>query len=256
VRTCQPTLYWKNAAAQGLAFTLDPRLLYRGTGASVLNEMVQMSVQLVLTRMFQRIWEHRRTEERSAAELLTTSCSGGITASFAASPIELAMIQQQRNGGSFIAACSHIVGRYGLGSQGLMRGLGPTMLRDGVYVAGLLGLTPVLQARLVDQYGCSQAGATLGASLVGGSLCALASHPADMIKTCMQGDLQRLRFTSPLASLRLLLREGGIRRMYRGCVSRTINITATIYIVNECMRRCVTQYPVSKYYVLLFAAFL
>ncbi len=32
----QPTLYWKNAKAQGLPFTLNPRILYRGTSASVI----------------------------------------------------------------------------------------------------------------------------------------------------------------------------------------------------------------------------
>ncbi len=41
----QPTLYWKNAAAQRLPFTLDPRLLYRGTGASIANEMQMMVMQ-------------------------------------------------------------------------------------------------------------------------------------------------------------------------------------------------------------------
>jgi hypothetical protein len=31
----QPTIYWKNAAQQGLAFTLNPKLLYRGIGAAL-----------------------------------------------------------------------------------------------------------------------------------------------------------------------------------------------------------------------------
>jgi hypothetical protein len=31
----QPTIYWKNAAQQGLPFTLKPSLLYRGIGAAL-----------------------------------------------------------------------------------------------------------------------------------------------------------------------------------------------------------------------------
>ena len=38
----QPTLYWKNARAQGLPFTLNPRIMYRGTFTSILNEMQMM----------------------------------------------------------------------------------------------------------------------------------------------------------------------------------------------------------------------
>ena len=38
----QPTLYWKNARAQGLPFTMNPRVVYRGTFTSILNEMQMM----------------------------------------------------------------------------------------------------------------------------------------------------------------------------------------------------------------------
>ena len=31
----QPTIYWKNAAQQGLPFTLKPSLFYRGLGAAL-----------------------------------------------------------------------------------------------------------------------------------------------------------------------------------------------------------------------------
>ena len=41
----QPTIYWKNAAQQGLPFTLNPRILFRGLGASLANEMGQMGFQ-------------------------------------------------------------------------------------------------------------------------------------------------------------------------------------------------------------------
>ena len=38
----QPTLYWKNAKALSLPFTLNPKLIYRGTAASIFNEMQMM----------------------------------------------------------------------------------------------------------------------------------------------------------------------------------------------------------------------
>ena len=44
----QPTLYWKNAKIQRMPFTMNPRIIYRGTGASILNEMQVSELQSVL----------------------------------------------------------------------------------------------------------------------------------------------------------------------------------------------------------------
>ena len=166
---------------------------------------------------------------------MITSTAGGSTTALLVAPIELVMIQQQLHGGSF----AHQVYRIGsqFGAAGIMRGLGPTMVRDGVYVAGLLGITPVVQELLMRRYDMSANQASFSASMVGGLACSLASHPADIVKTCMQGDLKRTKFVSPLQTIVSLWSEGGLRRVYRGCIARCLNITATIYIANECVLR-------------------
>ena len=51
----QPTLYWKNTRAQNLPLTINPRIIYRGTSAAILNEMQMMGVQFGLTGFFQRM---------------------------------------------------------------------------------------------------------------------------------------------------------------------------------------------------------
>lgn len=236
----QPTLYWKNAAAQKLPFTLDPRLLYRGTAASVLNETqvlyfvsissraslhftslrscIQMMVmQFAFTRMFQRLWG-QSAGQASAAQLLVTATAGGCASAFLSAPIELVMIQQQRFGRSFPHTLASVVRTHGLGSAGLMRGLGPTVARDGVYVNGLLGITPVVQ-RLLLKRGASRNSASVGGSLVGGAICSLASHPSDMVKTCMQGDLtQVMSCTLLLSHLPMLVCRHATEQLYRLCV--------------------------------------
>lgn len=58
VMVLQPTLYWKNAAQQGLCdmrFTIDPKVVYRGLGASLLSEMGSMGLQFYLTGFIKRI---------------------------------------------------------------------------------------------------------------------------------------------------------------------------------------------------------
>lgn len=251
----QPTLYWKNARAQGLPFTMDPRIVYRGTAASIFNECLMLSVQFGMTSVFQKQQDsplpqssasssHPSTKSStslsnspsstsSALKDLTAAALGGLATSLITSPVELVMIQQQMFGGSIFGVPMAIIKKYGLASNGMSRGLSCCMARDAIYVAGMLGVTPILQTYLKEN-GSSENVATLGASMIGGVIAAIPSHPFDVIKTCMQGDLKGERFTSSTGTLRYLLNEGGIKRVFSGCMWRTINITATVYIANLC----------------------
>ena len=116
-----------------------------------------------------------------------------------------------------------------------MRGYEAGMIREGIYVVGMLGITPALQRVFVEEYGLSRPVAGFYASAAGGVMAALPSHPFDIIKTCQQGDLTQQQYRSALHTARRLYLEGGWRRFFHGCFWRTINITATVYIVNECM---------------------
>ena len=109
--------------------------------------------------------------------------------------------------------------------------------QDSVYVGGMLGITPVLQAQLQDRCGVSAAVAGLWASAIGGVAGGVLSHPFDVVKTCMQGDLERKSYGTVPETVRSLLAEGGPARLLHGCTWRTINITATVYIANECCCR-------------------
>jgi len=146
------------------------------------------------------------------------------------------MIQQQRFGGSLAGTVSSVVRQQGLLGGGMMRGLTAAACRDSIYVAGMLGLTPTLQRHL-EQQQVPTAEASLYASLVGGVVAALPSHPFDCAKTCMQGDLQQAKYKSFSKTVAAIWAEGGIRRLFSGCMWRTINITATVYIANECRNR-------------------
>ena len=232
----QPTVYWKNAKALNLPFSLNPMIVYRGTVASLFNECQMMGLQFGFTGFYQRLLMDRSTK-RSNAKTQEIMCSslGGFTAAFFASPVELVMIQQQINGGSSIGTLIAAL----KGNQ-IFRGLTPALARDAIYVTGMLGVTPILQTYLVEEKQFSMSAAGFYASIAGGILAALPSHPFDMMKTCMQAksfqtpieDILTLRQTATQ-----LWKEGGIRRIYAGAAWRTFNVTATIYIANECRVR-------------------
>ncbi len=119
----QPTLYWKNAKAQNLPFTLNPKLLYRGTAASIFNECQMMGLQFGLTGFFQKVFKSGESVKLTRTQEFSGAACGGIFTALFASPMELIMIQQQKNGGSFFATPKNIVKNHGFLQKGFLRGL-------------------------------------------------------------------------------------------------------------------------------------
>jgi len=72
----------------------------------------------------------------------------------------------------------------------------------------MLGITPILQKHLESEYSLNKTAAGFGASLVGGASCAVLSCPTDVIKTCMQGDLERKKYGSLTSTIRTISKQG------------------------------------------------
>jgi solute carrier family 25 carnitine/acylcarnitine transporter 20/29 len=231
----QPTLYWKNARAMKLPFTINPRIIYRGTAASMFNEIQMMGLQFGITGFFQKLFtSSSENRQMSHFQGFFSATLGGMISACATSPIELVMIQQQRYGGTFIGTPVRVIRDHGILKTGMMRGVLPAILRDSIYVSGLLGFTPIFQDLLIRDYGMSNINASMCASMIGGMLASIPSHPFDICKTCMQGDMGQSVYKGLISTFKALWSEGGLRRMYNGCMWRTINITATVFIANEC----------------------
>eukprot|EP01084_Bolivina_argentea_P110579 197408_1 len=151
------------------------------------------------------------------------------------------MIQQQRFGGNVIGTPLHIMRETGV--FGMLRGVLPSITREGIFTCGYLGVTPLLERRVsqmdafnglpkpVVQFVCS-----MSAGLVASGL----SHPADTIKTCMQGDIEQKTYTRALAGLRLIVARDGIAGLYRGYWWRYLRMGMIFFIFN------VTMHPVSR----------
>ena len=147
--------------------------------------------------------------------MASTIFAGVLSAHFAG-PVEVIMIQQQRFGGSMPGTVRRVVSDFGLGSRGLFRGLSMTMIREAVFTAGMLGVTPLTQEYLQESHGLSQLEAGMAASVVGGVFAALPSQPADVVKTCMQGDLERKTYTSARSTFKTVVKR--VRDFLAHCV--------------------------------------
>ena len=239
----QPTLYAKNARAQGLPMSFSPRVLYRGSAINIFNEQCCMGVQFATTAILTSVFsKHRGALGDQDAHEIVSAIGGGALSAIFASPLELIMIQQQKDGGSIFATIRRTV----VATRGpsiLFRGFPVTVARDSIYVGSMLGLTPTLQRKL-ENVGLSASTASLYASIIGGMIAAVPSHPFDVVKTCLQGDLKQNKFPTVNVTFKSLMREGGAKRLFNGGVWRTMNIVGTVYIVNE-VQNIVNRY-VSK----------
>lgn len=98
-------------------------------------------LQFPLTGMVTNVITGGEERKMTGAETIGAAFAGGWLSGFACGPMELVMIQQQRFGGSIVAAPARIVGTFGVLSLG--RGTTMSCGREGMYTAGVLGMCPV-----------------------------------------------------------------------------------------------------------------
>ena len=224
----QPLKCWKNAAQVGRPLPLDPRVVYIGVGTSWIKEVGELGLQFGCTGMFKRLAGGVSAPE--VAEVSGAIAGGVVTAPFC-SVLELVLLQQQRaRGGTTWSTLQSICRIHGFGTRGMLRGVVPSMVRDGIYVGGMLGATPMLRSALASWLDIPDAAASLPASLVVGTAAGVVSHPLDTIKTRMAGgDLGRSSPAAqgPLRALvffRRLVRSAKGVTLMNGVSARTADI--------------------------------
>jgi len=229
----QPILYWKNAVQQRLPFTLDPRLLYRGLTASVTNMAVLTSLQFISTgKIAAFITKGDTSRKLKPAEQISAAFLGGAFSGVACGPIELVMIQQQRHGGNLLRTPFRIVSTFG--PLAVFRGLTTSIGREALFTMGYLGIAPVLNEHMRERFPSVN-------SVVLQFLCACTaafpaafiSHPLDTIKTCMQGDIERVLYSTFMASWSQVYTQGGARRFYNGFGFRYGRMCLAVLILNK-----------------------
>ncbi|KAL3920385.1 MAG: hypothetical protein SGPRY_005270 [Prymnesium sp.] len=176
----QSTNYWKNASQQGLPFTLNPAVLYRGYIANTLNNGFCVMSQFYLNgEQPTLLWPSSHSfriasglsglvkkallgdanRELTDPEKIVAGISSGALSGIVSTqppgawrtsqlkgvvcgPMELVMIQQQRKGTHLLETTWNMIKA---GPFTFFRGTGAMMAREGVYAGGFLGLMPVMR---------------------------------------------------------------------------------------------------------------
>ncbi len=109
-----------------------------------------------------------------------------------------------------------------------------TLGRESLFTLAMLGITPKIQSTLVESSGIDKHSALAAGALVGSFFAATLTHPMDTIKTCMQGDLGREKYTNVLGTGSKLASEYGVARgLFKGLIFRITLITTTFFLVNQ-----------------------
>eukprot|EP00930_Biecheleria_cincta_P096284 TRINITY_DN88154_c0_g1_i1.p1 TRINITY_DN88154_c0_g1~~TRINITY_DN88154_c0_g1_i1.p1 ORF type:complete len:308 (+),score=43.71 TRINITY_DN88154_c0_g1_i1:62-985(+) len=225
-----PFLSWKNAVQQGLAVSLNPAVVYRGLPMGLVNFGGTTAVQFGLTGFFQKLLFSSSNMTGHTVQL-SGAFLGGLVSGIPCSIWELCMIQQQRHGGSMLGTPARFVREYGITT--LTRGFTMTMGRESMFTLSMLGVTPMIQGKLVETSGLEKNTALAVGALTGASLAGTITHPMDTIKTCMQGDLERIKYTNVLSSGRSLISEYGlVQGLFKGLHFRIGLISTSFFLVN------------------------
>lgn len=217
VSLLQSCNYWKNAQQQGLPFTLNPAVLYRGYFANVTNNAFCIASQFYLNGVYLKMVTGGRTRSLSDLEKIGGGVFAGALSGVVCSPIELVMIQQQRRGGSLLGTTGEMMRG---GARMFFRGTLAMSAREGIYAGGFLGFMPVtrqyIQNKYPDSIGKTEDSARFAAALIAGPLVGMASHPPDTLKTCMQGDVEQVTYKGYSQTLRHVVQQRGVLALWSG----------------------------------------
>jgi len=218
VAVLQPLNYFKNMVQQGVPIQKSPLIWYRGVFSNVTNmgscTMIQFSIGGAAKKSI------LGTESRSlyAYEEMGAGVFAGVLSAFVGSPLELVMIQQQRKGGSTGSTIKSIANPATIG-----RGFVGAAVREGLWTCGYLSIPPIVRRQLREHYPekfDSDAKARVPASLSGALFACYLTHPFDTMKTCMQGDIEKIKFKSLSHTARTVYGESGVPGFYRGATFR------------------------------------
>lgn len=122
---------WRGATPMTLVIPIQNSLLFAGYGAGERwAKSLEADARSKETRSMDEPQSNAPSTFGGLAPVFAGGCAGGVLQSFAVSPVELVKIKQQSAGGAISVAARDIAAR--LGSGVMWRGLGATLLRDGI----------------------------------------------------------------------------------------------------------------------------
>jgi len=239
VKICiaMPLLTWKFKMQAGAALPTTMAEWYRGLPVQALAVMPIAALQMVANGAFAKLisrtplWSDTLRRPLTPIERMAAALGAGVLSAIIYTPVDLLTLQQQQLGTGLFGAAAFILQH--CGPLGFLRGAGSMAVREGIFVLGMLGFTPIIAewlSRRFERLRSNAVASTLLASVSAGVVSALLTHPMDTIKTQVQVDLFGETYTNMLTTTVLLVKQFGWGYLFLGAVPRTLMICLTFFI--------------------------
>jgi len=236
----QPLIYFKNTLQrktlqEGTPLRgepiewLRPRVWYRGFGMNVAAMGPTTAFQTATDAGLQSVMPGTGTPTMVSRAFLA-----GVASATLCAPIDLVILDQQKNNGSVPETFRRLVGEAGW--RVLVRGWSATALREGPWSAAYLVGYPIAQKVIknqIDNPVAANVGAYVGAGALTGSAVAVITHPIDTIKTCMQADYQGTTIKTMRDAVRTLYATRGLKAFFSGVVPRAVNCGLAVPLIGS-----------------------
>jgi len=238
----RPAVFWKAQMQQQrltLQTALNPRYAYRGLPVAVASIAPVTAVQFASANMFLNSLRRARgggvaKGEPTDLERFGSSAFAGLASATVQSPFQLVEVNQQNTGGTMSACARRVLATHGV--SGLYRGGSMTFVREGIFCSSYMAMAPIMKARIQARYpDLSDNSASLTAAVLSGSLGAMLSHPADTLKTRLQGSLfDDVKASGPRDMVAKMRETGPLsQQLFRGFAPRVFRIICCTYIYSN-----------------------
>ena len=221
----------KTQMQSGESLTFNPKVLYRGLFLNTASMAPITAMQVGLNRCFQTLFFN------DASVLSETSCfisafAAGVGSSFFCCPTEMIITNQKTHGTRFHTSAQRIMKQGGVAS--LYSGLLATMLREGLFTAFFLAVSPALKEKI--KVNCpNDYAASLFAGMIAGVGATCLSQGVDTIKTVQQTSIDSSGFWQTTKKIHSLQ---GVPGFFKGSIPRGARVISAVTLmgfINEKM---------------------
>jgi len=236
----RPSVFWKTELQQkrfDIHRAVNPRFCYRGLPMAVVGIAPITCIQFGTNSAMLNAFSSRRGGncDVTDSDRLFAGVVAGMTSAIVQSPCQLVEVNQQNHGGTISSMARRIYAVHGI--RGFFRGVTMTMGREGIFCSSYIALNPLVQKRLKEK-GFADSQASAYAAVATGTFGALLSHPADTLKTRLQGGVLALPGAGgtpgprgPREAMQAIARSGPmVSQLYAGCAPRVFRLICCTYI--------------------------
>jgi len=243
----QPTVFWKTELQQNrftMSRALNPRYLYRGVTIQCVSVAPISAVQFAANGAVLDLTRRMRGTQGAPtdAERVCAGLTAGALSALVMTPTDNIMITQQKHGGSIVGTTNRI--RSAFGNIGLYRGLTLCAVRESTGTCCYIAAFPMMRREISNRYPETPAAVcSTVAAVATSSLSCLLNHPADTLKTRIQGSMfpHAAEISQPTISTayRTVQAEcdgsatGMARQLYRGLLPRLFRISCGCMILDS-----------------------